>query len=503
MRLPLIAAAAFAALLPDSVDAAAAEVAGRTWNCDSGVSVSGGIATVRSASTATHAFLTTPIDVSPYLESGVEWQLRARGRGIRKPAKSYLGVKAMLVYDDDGGKRHYPEPVGKTGDFDWITIRHRATFRDGVRGNAAKLVLGLQEAEGEVQYDLSSLKIASAAVPAEEQADETRTCRYTPRVASLPQMRGVMSPSRPMNENDFAKLRKWGVRLLRYQMNRFWNLHDANRDLKDYDTWLNGKLDHLDSTVLPLADKYGVKVAVDLHMPPGGKASDGEMNMFYEPKYAAHFIDCWRRIARRFRANPSLYGYDILNEPNQTYNPADGLGWWGLQKKAAEAVRAIDPKTPIIIESNRYDSPGAFAEMPVLDMEDVIYEVHLYVPMEFTHQGVGEGRPYIPARWPDAAKGWNANLLRRALADVRAFQQKHGARIFVGEFSAIAWAEGAEKWMDDAISIFAEYGWDWTYHAYDEFQGWSVEHAAERPNVFRQDGSTPRKAVLLKGLNGN
>ena len=56
--------------------------------------------------------------------------------------------------------------------------------------------------------------------------------------------------------------------------------------------------------------------------------------------------------------------------------------------------------------------------------------------------------------------------------------------------------------MKDAISVFEEYGWDWTYHAYGEFAGWSVEHSAERPYEFRPEAATPRKAVLLMGLSG-
>ena len=501
MRLPFLAATALAALLHGNAHSTIVEVAGREWNCDDGVSVTGTVATVNTVDSAKKSeFLTTQLDVSPYLETGIEWQIRVKGRRIKTPAKSYLGVKAMLVYDEAGGERKYPGPIGRTDDFDWITLRYRTTFRNGVRSNMAKLVLGLQETEGEVEYDLSSLRIAAAAMPA-EQIDETRKCRYTPRVADMPQLRGVMSPSRPMVEDDFVKLHGWGVKLLRYQMNRFWNLHYANRDLKDYTKWLDSKLDHLDSTVLPLAAKYGIKVAIDLHMPPGGKASDGEMNMCYEPKYAAHFLACWQKIARRFRANPTLYGYDIINEPIQTYSPANGLGWWGIQKKAAEAIRAIDPATPIIVEANHADSPDGFAEMPVLDIDDVIYEVHLYAPMDFTHQGVAKGRAHVPTHWPDEAKGWNRTYLRQKLEKVREFQLKHDARIFAGEFSAIAWAEGAEKWMDDAISIFSEYGWDWTYHAYGEFEGWSVEHSAERPYEFRPNESTPRKTALLNGLN--
>ena len=501
VRKTLSAGGALAALLVATTCSASVEICGRTWNCGGGVSVSGTVATVRTVGLpGRSASLETRIDVSPYLKSGVEWQIRVMGRGVKKPAKPYLGVKAMLVYDDAGGVRQYPGPIGKTGDFGWHVVRYRTAFKNGVRGGKATLVLGIQEAEGEATFDLASLRVLPMALP-QKPCGEALACEYSPRLASLPQLRGVMSPSRQMDENDFVKLGEWGVRLLRYQMNRYWGQHDANRDLGDYDKWLGSKLDHLEATVLPLAEKYGVKVAIDLHMPPGGKAYDGEMNMFYEPEYAEHFIDWWRKIARRFRRHPALYGYDILNEPQQTYSPAGGLGWWNLQKKAAEAIREIDPETPIVIETNLSDSPGEFKALRPLDMKDVIYEVHLYAPMKFTHQGVSQGCPYEPTRWPDAAKGWNREYLRSILAPVREFQLKYGARIYAGEFSAIAWADGAEKWLADAISVFGDYGWDWTYHAYGEFQGWSVEHAAERPYEFRPDDATPRKAALLKGLN--
>lgn len=497
LRLPLLAS-----LLVAEPCAASVEIAGRMWDFGERVSVSGTVATVSTVGAARKsASLTTKIDVSPYLEDGVEWQIRICGRGVEKPPKHYLGVKAMLVYEDASGKRQYPEPVGKTGDFGWHVAKYRAAFKNGVRGNVATLVLGLQDAAGEVSYDLASLKVMSMKMP-REPVDEARKCEYTPRVAGLPALRGVMSPSRPMTEDDFAKLRSWGVKLLRYQMNRSWDIHEANRDRADYDKWLGSKLGHLETVVLPMAAKYGIQVAIDLHLPPGGRAYDGEMNMFYEPEYAEHFVGWWRKIARRFRANPALYGYDMVNEPQQTYNPADGMGCLSLQVKAAKAIREIDPSTPIIVESNNWDSPEAFAQMPALDMKDVIYEVHLYSPMEFTHQGVNRGRPHVPTHWPDAERGWNRDHLKKVLEPVLDFQRRHGARIYVGEFSAIAWAEGAEKWMEDAISVFEEYGWDWTYHAYGEFAGWSVEHSAERPHEFRPDAATPRKAVLLRGLSG-
>lgn len=40
--------------------------------------------------------------------------------------------------------------------------------------------------------------------------------------------------------------------------------------------------------------------------------------------------------------------------------------------------------------------------------------------------------------------------------------------------------DGAERNLADLISIFNEYGWDWTYHAFREWPGWSVEHKGRR-----------------------
>lgn len=78
------------------------------------------------------------------------------------------------------------------------------------------------------------------------------------------------------------------------------------------------------------------------------------------------------------------------------------------------------------------------------------------------------------------------------------------ARILLGEFSAIRWAEDAEYYIDDVISIAEKYGWDWTYHAYREWNGWSVEHVEDYQKVEKANETTKRKEVLLKyKINSN
>ena len=282
-------------------------------------------------------------------------------------------------------------------------------------------------------------------------------------------------------------------------MIRGWSEVNDNQDLAEYDRWLDGKLVDLERC-LPWAEKCGIELIVDLHVPPGGRDASHEMNMFHDARYADHFIACWRRIATRFRGRKGVYGYDLINEPTQTRRALPGCDYWNLQRRAAEAVRAIDPDTPIIIESNAWDDPEAFAYLSPLAMDNVIYQAHMYRPHEFTHQGVhGDWKK---AKWPDAAKGWDRERIRKTLRPVLEFREKHNARILVGEFSAITWAEGAENYIADCIALFNEYGFDWTYHAYREWNGWSVEHEVSDFATRRivPSADNPRKRALLSGF---
>ena len=327
-----------------------------------------------------------------------------------------------------------------------------------------------------------------------------------------PPLRGCMLPQRATTEDDIETLHRWGATLARFQITRDFGKVDANSDLAEYAAWVDSRLDNL-AEVLGWAQARGMKVCVDLHATPGGvRAGDRATAMLYDERLAGAFVETWRHIATRCAPavqtacapavqTAGLYGYDLVNEPKQiAFAP---ISYWDIQRRAAEAIREIDPDTPIIVESNDSASAGAFRYLSPLAMDNVIYQLHMYAPGDFTHQGVGrplekDGRPLV---WPDSARGWDIDWLRRALAPVREFQTRHRCRIYVGEFSAAAWAPGADQYLRDCIGIFEEYGWDWTYHAFREWPPWSVEHEVPgpgKPSVPSADN--PRKQVLLEGF---
>ena len=67
----------------------------------------------------------------------------------------------------------------------------------------------------------------------------------------------------------------------------------------------------------------------------------------------------------------------------------------------------------------------------------------------------------------------------------------------------MVWAPGAAQYLEDCIAVFEEYGWDWTYHAFREWQGWSLEYEGEDQASFRPSRDNDRKRVLLKGFEKN
>ena len=457
------------------------------------------------------------IDLSAYDNIPFEATVEAWGERIGKPRDAWNGLKFQFEYvNPDTGETLYPNTASKRGDFPRQTL----TVRDSQclhKASPARIVLGLQDTSGKVSFDLSTLRIQPGRIfwPVTNQnhvarysaswntapmtSDERRVTNED--VSSLvtaqrrQPLRGMMSPSRDMTEDDFRTLREWGVTLLRYQM----NVSDRDRGLDKIGPWIDRRLDHLDSFVLPMAEKYCILVAVDLHAAPGGVDASRDMTMFHDAKCAAYFVALWRRIAKRFAGRRGLYGYDLINEPVQTVEALPDCDFWNLQRRAAEAIREIDPETPIIVEANLMDSPAAFAFLSPLTLTNVIYEVHMYNPAAFTHQNLREEARPGPV-YPDSGKKWDKAYLRRILAPVRDFQVKHGARIFVGEFSAVAWAQGAENYLRDCIALFEEYGWDWTYHAFRQWPGWSVEHEGPDARHLKPSDDTPRKRALLEGF---
>ena len=296
---------------------------------------------------------------------------------------------------------------------------------------------------------------------------------------------------------------EWKANVIRWQLTRNWGRAGTDRDLAEYDRWLSGRLDELDRA-LDACRRYGIKVVVDMHSPPGGRYPNNDLAIFNEAPYQDHWVAVWERIARRYKGHAGIWGYDLVNEPVQNAAPPAGVvDFFGAQVRAAKAIRAIDADVPVFIEAAEWDSPSGYKDMEPVAISNVIYQVHMYIPGSFTHQGV-HGK-WTPTAYPGKIGGadWGKPQLRMSLEPVRDFQLAYNVHIYVGEFSAIRWAPGAAGYLRDCIDVFEEYGWDWTFHAYREWDGWSVEHGSDPQDHEPAKATTDRKQLLLEWFGKN
>ncbi len=445
------------------------------------------------------------------------FRAEVRTSDVATDAKNpFWGGKIIIVHNLISGTKYDGSPSYR-GTSDWQEISGSFTPE---LAQEANITFGIQQGWGTVEFrnmtleitEPKNVKFIDVKLPADFR------CEYTPEIRNAPMRRGFMSPApADICEQDIRDLgNEWNANLLRYQMGG--NLAEPSTP-EAYYSKLDEWLDKLDS-LMPLLAEKKIAVIIDMHAPPGARYKINSTNHKDDPQFSSEpmrfrmmddpvfrdaFINSWKMIAKRYKGNPNIYGYDLMNEP--THNKPAKYNWLQLQYDAAKAIREIDETTPIIIENNGMCSPLNFFNITPLPLKNIIYQHHMYFPIEYTHQGTGEEAGEYAAVYPQKSfdyrsRNWNKERLTKVLGEVREFQEKYGAKILVGEFSAIVWAPGAADYLNDVISIFEEYKWDWTYHAFREWNGWSLEHDGA-PDALAPSKKNPRRDIVLKYLERN
>src|ERR1700754_563160 len=95
----------------------------------------------------------------------------------------------------------------------------------------------------------------------------------------------------------------------------------------------------------------GLYAIVDLHAAPGGQTGinhddgPGYPLMFYVPRDRDRTVRLWRAVAERYRGNPAILGYDLLNEPIAPYHDTAWL-YPKLETVYREGAAGVRPGRP-------------------------------------------------------------------------------------------------------------------------------------------------------------
>ena len=211
------------------------------------------------------------------------------------------------------------------------------------------------------------------------------------------------------------------------------------------------------------AARHCLYSVIDLHAVPGGQNQHWHSdNPTHWAAFWAHkhfqdrVVNLWEVLARRYRHQPWVAGYNLVNEPGD----ARGNAIWPFYQRLYEAVRAVDPEHILFLDGNRYATEfGLFEQV----WPNVVYTCHDYaVP------GFPDGGDY-----PGVSRGqhFDRDALERQFIERTRFMSETGTPIWVGEFGPVYTGDPVRdemryRLLADQLDIYSEHqaGWSlWTY----------------------------------------
>ncbi len=236
------------------------------------------------------------------------------------------------------------------------------------------------------------------------------------------------------NEDDIEAMHQAGFNSVRLPMHyNLYTLPIEAEPVAGQHTWLETGFTLTDSLIAwcKARDMY---VVLDLHAAPGGQGNDegisdrdpDKPNLWESQANQDKTVALWARLAERYKDEPTVGAYDLINEVN--YNLPSGTALRNLYGRITDAIRAVDQNHLIFIEGNWFanDFTGL---TPPWDA-NMAYSPHKY---------------------------WSIND-QASIQWVIDLREQYDIPIYFGETG-----ENSNVWFQEATALFAEnnMGWAW------------------------------------------
>ncbi len=245
--------------------------------------------------------------------------------------------------------------------------------------------------------------------------------------------------------------------------------------------------------------KYGLNVVLDLHKAPGYVFDDFEYSngFFKNEKLMELFLDIWDSLSKRYAKYSNMMMFEMLNEVTSFEVIED---WNALANRCIKVIRKNAPNVKILYGGVGYSSVTAVKYIPKPQDKNIVFNVHCYEPLAFTHQGaywvdkmpLDFRMPYpvdenkyreicktVPSI-PNGTLGESENALRLLKKDFfnNLFKEavecaiKYDVPLYCGEYGVIDRADTKStlNWIKDINDTFNHYGIGraiWSYKKMD------------------------------------
>ncbi len=180
---------------------------------------------------------------------------------------------------------------------------------------------------------------------------------------------------------------------IRYQLRKMWLAEEDFRNIKEagcncvrlpflYDLVEeeHGTLFEWLDRAISFAGKYGLYVILDMHGCPGRQGpaehtgSTGHNKLFHHPSDLQRTSEIWEKIAKRYKTEPVVAGFDLINEA--TGAPSEEALFHAYQT-IYKAIRRHDDKHLIFIEDG-YKGLQKMLNPHDFDWKQIVYSSHMY-----------------------------------------------------------------------------------------------------------------------------
>ena len=244
--------------------------------------------------------------------------------------------------------------------------------------------------------------------------------------------------------------------------------------------------------VIHWAHQENLYVILDMHAAPGGQTgkniddSDGYPWLFSDASAQEHTVAIWQRLARRYHNDPTVLGYDLLNEPIPNYPGLErfNASLEPFYKRLGKAIRKVDTHHVLILGGAQWDNNFSVFGPPF--DKNAIYTFHRY---------------HAPAEQATVQKYVD-------------FRDQYNVPIWLGESG-----ENSDEWIAKFVTVLEKNDIGWAFWPYKKMQattsvvsfaapeGWdSIVQFSKQPRATSEEAPRlkvrPEQAAIDRALAG-
>jgi endoglucanase len=217
---------------------------------------------------------------------------------------------------------------------------------------------------------------------------------------------------------------------------------------------LEGEGYRLLDDVVAWCKKENLYVILDMHAAPGGQTGDniddswGYPFLFESAESQDLTVKIWRKLAARYRDEPTVIGYDLLNEPIAHYFDAAHLNpkLEPLYRKIVAGIREVDRNHVIFLGGAQWDNNFKVFGPPFDDK--LVYTFHKY--------------------WMEVNQA--------AIQEYLDFRDKHNVPVWMGESG-----ENTDEWIASYRTLLERNNIGWCFWPYKKLDATSCVASINRP----------------------